>query len=50
MHEMSVPFFWKKETICMICQILFSGKISKNISKFCLLQFLPSMLSIKAYF
>ena len=27
-------------------QILFSGKIKKNVSK-CLLKFLPSMLSVK---
>ena len=31
----------------MKCQSLFSGKNNKNISKCCLLEFLPSMLSIK---
>ena len=34
MHEMSNPVFWKKflemETLCMKCQILFSGKKIKN--------------------
>ena len=33
------------ERICIKCQSQFSGKILKNISKCCLLQFLPSMLS-----
>ena len=28
-----------KETICMKCQILFSGKNKKNISKCCMLKF-----------
>ena len=32
----------------MKSQNLFSGKNMKNISKCCLLKFLPSMLSIKA--
>ena len=36
-----------KETICMNCQILFSGKYKKNISKYLLLNFLPSMLSLE---
>ena len=42
-------FSWKqaKETICMECQSLFSGKNKKNISKCCLLEFLPSMLNVK---
>ena len=31
----------------MKCQILFSRKIKKNISKCCLLKFLPSMQSVK---
>ena len=31
----------------MKCQILSSGKNKKNISKCCLLPFLPSMLSVK---
>ena len=34
MHEMSNPVFWKKflemETLCMKCQILFSGKKKKK--------------------
>ena len=38
-----------KEMICMNCQILFSRKNIKNISKCCLLKFLPSMLSIKMH-
>ena len=33
------------ETICMKCQILFSVKIKKNISKCCLLKILPRVLS-----
>ena len=37
-----------KETICMKCQILFSRKNKKKISKCCLLKFLPSMQSVKA--
>ena len=37
-----------KETICMKCQILFSRKNKKNISKCHLLLFVPSMWSIKA--
>ena len=35
-----------RETICMKCQIPFSGENKKNISKCHLLKFLPSMLSI----
>ena len=34
------------ETICMKCQILFSGKNKKNISKCRLLKILPRVLSI----
>ena len=33
--------------ICMKCQILFSGKNKKNISKCCLLKILPRVLSIR---
>ena len=36
-----------KETICMKCQSQFSGKNKKNNSKCCLLNFFPSMLSVK---
>ena len=32
-----------KETICMNCQILFSGKNKKNISKCCLLNFFSQL-------
>ena len=35
------------ETVCMKCQILFSGKNKKNILKCRLLQILPRVLSIK---
>ena len=35
------------ETICMKCQILFSGKIKKKITNGQLLEFLPSILSSK---
>ena len=38
-----------KETISMKCQILFSGKNKKNISKCHLLKILPGMLSVKEY-
>ena len=31
----------------MKCQILFSGKNKKNISKYCLLKILPRVLSVK---
>ena len=31
----------------MKCQNLVSGKNKKNISKWCLLEFLPNMLSVK---
>ena len=32
LHEMSNPVFWEQlETICMKCQIQFSGKNKKNI-------------------
>ena len=34
-----------KETICMKCRSLFSGKNKKNISKCCLLKILSSLLS-----
>ena len=34
------------ETICMKCQILFSGKNRKNVSKYHLLKILPIVLSI----
>ena len=37
-----------KETICMKCQIPFSRKNKKNISKCHLLKFLPSMQSVKS--
>ena len=47
LHEMSNPVFWEKETICMKCQILFSGKNKKNISKCRLLKILPRVLSVK---
>ena len=30
------------ETICMKCQLLFSGKNKKTISKYCLLKFYPT--------
>ena len=36
-----------EETICMQCQILFSGKNKKNISKCRLLKILPRVLSVK---
>ena len=36
-------------TICMKCQILFSGKIGENISKYHLPKFLPSMQSIHGF-
>ena len=36
-----------KETICMKCHILFSGKNKKNISKCRLLKILPRVLSVK---
>ena len=39
-----------KETICMKCHILFSGKNKKNISKCCLLKILPRVLSVKPHF
>ena len=32
---------------CMKCQILFSEKNKKNISKYCLLKILPKVLSAK---
>ena len=35
-------------SICMKCQILFSGKNKKNISKCRLLKILPRVLSVKA--
>ena len=35
-----------RETICLKCQSLFSGRYKNNISK-CLLNFLPIMLSVK---
>ena len=38
---------FSKETICMKCQILFSGKNKKNISKWCLLKILPRVLRVK---
>ena len=38
------------ETICMKCQILFSRKIRKNISKCLLLKTLPNMQSVKREF
>ena len=40
------------ETICMKCQNLFSGpkKEKKIISKYCLLKFLPRVLSVKDNF
>ena len=41
--------FTRKETICMKCQILLSGKNKKNISKCGLLKNLPSMLSVNRY-
>ena len=44
LHEMSNP---AKETVCMKCQILFSGKNKKNISKCRLLKILPRVLSVK---
>ena len=37
------------ETICMKYQSLFSGENKKNISKHCLVNCLPSMLSDKSY-
>ena len=36
-----------KESICMKCQSLFSGKYKKNISKSCLQKFLGSILRVK---
>ena len=50
LHDVSDPIFYEKEekykeTICMKCQILFSTKKEKNISKCRLLKFLPSMQS-----
>ena len=38
------------DTVCMKCEILFSGKIKKNISKCRPLKILPRMLSIKNVF
>ena len=38
---------WHFMQICMKCQILSPGKNMKNISKCCLLQILPRVLSIK---
>ena len=35
------------ETICIKCHTLCSRKNKKNISKCCLLKFLPSMQSVK---
>ena len=35
------------ETVCMKCQILFSGKNKKNISKCHLLKILPRVLGVK---
>ena len=35
------------ETVCMKCQILFSGKNKGNISKCHLLKFLPRVLKVK---
>ena len=37
-----------QETVCMKCQILFSGKNNKNISKCRLLKISPRVLSVKA--
>ena len=39
-----------KETICIKCQILFSGKNKKNVSKCCLLKILPRVLSVKGQY
>ena len=36
-----------EETICMKCQMLFSGKNKKNISKCHLLKILPRVLDAK---
>ena len=38
------------ETICMKCQNMFFGENKKNISKCCLLKFLPRVLSDKSRF
>ena len=35
------------ETVCIKCQILFSGKNKKNISLCCLLKILRRLLSVK---
>ena len=44
--ENRIRYFMQKETICMKRQILFSGKNKKNISIYCLLKILPSMLNV----
>ena len=47
--EISNPVFWEKgklETICLKCQILFSGKNKKNILIW-VLKTLPGMLRVK---
>ena len=44
--DIFVIFPRKRETICMKCQILFSGKNKKNISKCRLLKILPRVLSV----
>ena len=38
------------ETICIKCQILFSGKHMKNVSKCRLVKILPRVLSVKGYY
>ena len=47
-HIMQIVIM-QKETICMMCQILFSIKYKKNISTCRLLIFLPSMQSVKNF-
>ena len=39
--------FYAMETTCMKCQVLFSWKNEKNISKYRLLKILPRVLSVK---
>ena len=46
---MKCQILFYEETICMKCQILFSGKNKKNISK-CLLKILPRVLSVRMFF
>ena len=50
LHKMPNSVFWEKQeksTVYIKCQILFSGKNKKSMSKCCLLKILPRVLSLK---